>query len=297
MTNKQMWHIRKVSTLLLLAFFFISCSGEEHLQNPQTTEEMKNHVEDVENPKVKVAVRIGARGGHSHITNSALISELYNIVVYNNVAINLLELPSVEFVRDDSTDGTWDYMIEFGLFLLEARDLDGNGSNLIYWIILQNADNSDGQTRTVFYPDISLGTIGYVYEPDSIGNKVVEQKQYAPEGEKAKIAINIHKDSGNKEQAYNSIARALVVLPDVEFESDSSINGEWDYMVKFRTPSNSGTTIFAYWTTLQNADNSDSELRTVFYPEINIKVQDFAELQNVGREIVGQFRSKYLDAR
>ena len=294
-----MWHIKKVSTLLLLAFFFISCSGEEHLQNPQTAEEMGNHVEDVENPKVKVAVRIGARGGHSRLENSALISELYNIVVYNNVAINLLELPSVEFVRDDSTDGTWDYMIEFGLFLLEDRvlDLDDNGSNLIYWIILQNADNSDRKSRTVFYPEMSFGHIYYVYESESIGNKVVEKRQYAPEGEKAKIAINIHKDSGNKEQAYNSIARALVVLPDVEFESDSSIDGEWDYMVKFGTPSNSGTTIFAYWTTLQNADNSDSALRAVFYPEINIKVQDFAELQNIGRDIVGQFRSKYLDSR
>lgn len=282
-----------VVIFLLFVLFFISCAEEESFENPQS-------VENVENAKVKVAVRIGARGGHSRLENSALISELYNIVVYNNLAINLLELPSVEFVRDDSIEDTWDYMIEFGLFLLNAHVLNynDNGSNLIYWIILQNADNSDGQTRTVFYPDISFGTIDYIYESHSIGNKVVEKKQYAPEGnenDKAKIAINIHKDSANKEKAYNSIARALVVLPDVEFESDSSIDGEWDYMVEFGTPSHSGTTIFAYWTTLQNADNSDSELRAVFYPEINIKVKDFADLQNVGRDIVEQFRSKHLD--
>lgn len=283
--------MKKVSIFLLFAFFFISCSGEEQLQNPQS-------VEDVENQKVKVAVRIGFQDNFwDHDELGDHINRLYNIVTYNSIAIKLLELPDIEFIRDDSIDGIWDYMIEFGISFVAH-----GGENAIYWIILQNADNSDGKSRTVFYPNISLGRIYYYYESESIGNKIVEQKQYASEGtenQKAKIAINIHENSVYKEGAYNSIAKNLVVLPDVEFESDSAIDGVWDYMVEFGMlfPRNDGSKNIAYWTTLQNADSSDGKLRTVFYPDINFKVQGIAELQNIGRDIVEQFRSKHLDTR
>ncbi len=290
----MMYQINRSRSCILILFVFclISCSEEDLLQNPQAAENVESLIEDIDDPKINVAVKFGF-GDKLNNGFGDQINVLYNLVVYNSIAINLLELPDVKFIHDDSINGTWNFMIEFRLFP------SNDGSYVIYWIILENADNStNGKTRAVFYPDISLGTIYYVYEADSIGNKVVEKKQYAPEGnenQKAKVAINIHKDSEYKENAYNSIARALVVLPDVEFESDSSINSEWDYMVEFGTLINDGTRSFAYWTTLQNADNSDSELRKVFYPEINIGVQDFAELQNVGREIVEQFRSNYLD--
>ncbi|MDE0637529.1 MAG: hypothetical protein OXI43_16965 [Candidatus Poribacteria bacterium] len=290
-----MWQIKKVSILLLFLIFFASCSGEEPLQNPQTGE-------NVENQKIKVAVRIGFQDNLSWDHNELRdgVNRLYNIVTYNSIAIKLLELPDIEFVRDDSIDGIWDYMIEFGI-----SSVDNDGNSAVYWIILQNADNSDSKSRIVFYPDISLARIYYYYESESIGNKVVEQKQYASEGtknQKAKVAINIHENSAYKEGAYNSIAKNLVVLQDVEFKGDSTIDGVWDYMVEFGMlfPHNDGSRNIAYWTTLQNADSSNGESRTVFYPDINFKIldfADFAQLQNINRNIVEQFRSNYLDTR
>ncbi len=285
--------MKKVSILLLFTIFFVSCSGEEPLQNPQT-------VENVENPKVKVAVRIGFQDnfwGHDKLGDH--INLLYNIATYNSIAIKLIELPDIEFVSDDSIDGNWDYMIEFGISFVDL------GGNAIYWVILQNADNSDSKSRAVFYPNISLGKIYNYYVSESIGNKVVEQKQYASEGaenQKAKVAINIHENSAYKEGAYNSIAKNLVVLPDVEFESNSAIDGVWDYIVEFGMffPRDDGSRNIAYWTTLQNADSSNGESRTVFYPDIKFKIWDFADfdqlqnIKNISRDIVEQFRSNYL---
>lgn len=283
-----MWQIKKVSILFLLTFFFISCSDEEPLQNPQTAEH-------VESRKTKVAVRIGFQDNFSSDHNALRdgVNRLYNIVTYNSIAIKLLELPDIEFVSNDSIDGIWDYMIEFGISVV-----DPDGDNAVYWVILQNADGSNGKARTVIYPDINVGTVNYGFQSNiDIGNMVVEQKEFASDGleTKAKVAINIHKNSTHKENAYNGIAKSLVVLPDVEFESDRSIDGVWDYMIEFGMFNFHERLYAVYWTTLQNADSSNGESRAVLYPEINFNVLNFAQLENISRDIVEQFRSKHLD--
>ena len=284
---KQISQMKKVGILLLFALLFISCSEEEPLQNPQMAE-------DVENQKIKVSVKIGSQdnlsSGHNDLRDG--VNLLYNIVTYNSIAIKLLELPDIEFVRDDSIDGIWDYMIEFGISVV-----DPDGNNAVYWVILQNADGSDGEARTVIYPDINVAIVNYDFQSNiDIGNMVVEQKEFASEGveTKAKVAINIHKNSTHKENAYNGIAKSLVVLPDVEFESDRSIDGVWDYMIEFGMFNFHERLHAVYWVILQNADSSNVESRAVLYPEINFKVLDFAQLENISRDIVEQFRSKYL---
>ena len=304
-----MWQTKKVSILLLLAIFFISCSGEEPLQNPQTAENVENQVEDIENQKVKVAVRIGSQKSlYTDVRDRFGVSELHNLVTYNSIAINLLELPDIEFIRDNTINGIWDYMIEFRISFL-----DDNGNNAIYWVILQNADSSEGKARTVIYPDINWARTDN-YGLRSVGDAVVGQKQIASgvtfedllrnREEKAKVALRINSnehiadiENPNNKQIYDSIAKSLVVLPNVEFESDDSIDGVWNYMIEFGMFNFHDRHNAVYWAILQNSDSSDDESRVVYYPNINFKLLQFDQVQNVSREIVEQFRSNYLGAR